>query len=111
MMSGSIGHVYDTGGSRGACDGTGRDAAAWPAASAAPKKMDKRNTAIKSNPRRFRGMTMMISREIRLASRPSGWPTPENFTLAEADVPPPGDGQALVRNLFLSVDPYMRGRM
>jgi NADPH-dependent curcumin reductase CurA len=46
-----------------------------------------------------------------LASRPAGWPTPDNFTLAQVDVPPPGDGQALVRNLYMSVDPYMRGRM
>jgi NADPH-dependent curcumin reductase CurA len=51
------------------------------------------------------------SREIRLASRPSGPPTPENFQLAEVEVPDPVDGQAVVRNLFVSVDPYMRGRM
>jgi NADPH-dependent curcumin reductase CurA len=53
----------------------------------------------------------MTSHEIHLASRPRGWPTPENFTLARVDVPPPSDGQVLVRNLFMSVDPYMRGRM
>jgi NADPH-dependent curcumin reductase CurA len=49
-------------------------------------------------------------REIRLASRPTGWPTEENFELAEAPlvVEP---GQLVVRNLFMSVDPYMRGRM
>jgi NADPH-dependent curcumin reductase CurA len=51
------------------------------------------------------------AREIRLASRPSGYPTPENFELVEAPVPTPGDGQLLVRNLVMSVDPYMRGRM
>jgi NADPH-dependent curcumin reductase CurA len=49
--------------------------------------------------------------EIRLASRPKGWPTAENFTIAEVDVPRPADGQVLVRNLLMSVDPYMRGRM
>ncbi|MBW4719031.1 NADP-dependent oxidoreductase [Saccharothrix obliqua] len=49
--------------------------------------------------------------EIRLASRPQGLPTPENFELAEAPVPTPGPGQLLVRNLVMSVDPYMRGRM
>jgi NADPH-dependent curcumin reductase CurA len=50
-------------------------------------------------------------REIRLASRPEGWPTAENFALAEVEVPRPGPGQVLVRNLYMSVDPYMRGRM
>ncbi|MER5620076.1 NADP-dependent oxidoreductase [Streptosporangium sp. NPDC002544] len=52
-----------------------------------------------------------VSREIRLASRPSGWPVPENFELAEVESPPPGEGEIGVRNLFMSVDPYMRGRM
>ena len=46
-----------------------------------------------------------------LKSRPSGMPTKENFELKELDLPPLGDGQARVRNLWLSVDPYMRGRM
>ncbi|HEX5402976.1 MAG TPA: NADP-dependent oxidoreductase [Pseudonocardiaceae bacterium] len=49
--------------------------------------------------------------EIRLASRPHGWPTQENFEHAEVEVPTPGPGQVLVRNLVMSVDPYMRGRM
>ncbi|WP_394614057.1 NADP-dependent oxidoreductase [Lentzea sp. JNUCC 0626] len=49
--------------------------------------------------------------EVRLASRPSGWPTDENFEIAEVEVPTPGDGQILVRNVVMSVDPYMRGRM
>lgn len=51
------------------------------------------------------------SLEIRLASRPVGWPTHENFELVEVEVPAPADGQVLVRNLVMSVDPYMRGRM
>jgi NADPH-dependent curcumin reductase CurA len=46
-----------------------------------------------------------------LKSRPSGMPTPENFELKEIDLPPLGDGQVHVRNRWLSVDPYMRGRM
>ena len=50
-------------------------------------------------------------REVRLASRPQGWPTPENFQLAEAEVPALAEGQILVRNIAISVDPYMRGRM
>ena len=51
------------------------------------------------------------SREIRLASRPTGEPEPSNFELAEAEVGDPADGEILVRNTFMSVDPYMRGRM
>jgi NADPH-dependent curcumin reductase CurA len=51
------------------------------------------------------------TREIRLASRPAGRPVPENFRLAESPLPELGDGQILVRNLYISVDPYMRGRM
>ncbi|MFG1806268.1 NADP-dependent oxidoreductase [Streptomyces sp. NPDC049040] len=53
----------------------------------------------------------LTGREWRLAARPAGWPTPADFDLAETAVPEPGPGQVLVRNLFLSVDPYMRGRM
>ncbi|MEU8377944.1 NADP-dependent oxidoreductase [Streptosporangium sp. NPDC048865] len=53
----------------------------------------------------------MASREIRLASRPSGWPVPENFELVTAEPPALAEGQILVRNLVMSVDPYMRGRM
>ncbi|MET9068785.1 NADP-dependent oxidoreductase [Streptosporangium sandarakinum] len=58
---------------------------------------------------RFTGGTMF--REIRLASRPSGWPTEDDFEMADAGPPDVRDGQVLVRNLFMSVDPYMRGRM
>lgn len=56
-------------------------------------------------------MTHIISREIRLASRPGGLPTAANFAFAQTEPGPPKDGQVLVRNLFMSVDPYMRGRM
>ena len=52
-----------------------------------------------------------VTREIRLASRPEGVPKPENFELAEVPVPEPAEGESLVRNEYLSVDPYMRGRM
>ena len=52
-----------------------------------------------------------MPRQIVLASRPSGWPTDDNFALTEADRPGLADGQVRVRNLFMSVDPYMRGRM
>lgn len=53
----------------------------------------------------------MESREIRLAARPTGIPSAATFAFATVAVPPPADGQVLVRNLFMSVDPYMRGRM
>lgn len=56
-------------------------------------------------------MTNITSREIRLASRPTGVPTSSNFSLAEITMEPLQDQQVLVRNLFMSVDPYMRGRM
>ena len=56
-------------------------------------------------------MPTVISREIRLVSRPSGMPTAANFALVPTELPPLQDQQVLVRNLFLSVDPYMRGRM
>jgi NADPH-dependent curcumin reductase CurA len=52
-----------------------------------------------------------VNREIRLASRPAGLPDASNFQLAETPIPEPGEGQALVRNVYMSVDPYMRGRM
>ena len=53
----------------------------------------------------------MKSREVRLAQRPVGEPKPEDFELAERELGEPGEGRLLVRNLFMSVDPYMRGRM
>ncbi|MFE0434394.1 NADP-dependent oxidoreductase [Streptomyces nigra] len=53
----------------------------------------------------------VINREWHLVSRPVGWPKTEDFALVEAEVPTPGEGQVLVRNKYLSVDPYMRGRM
>jgi NADPH-dependent curcumin reductase CurA len=52
-----------------------------------------------------------VPRQIVLASRPSGWPTEDNFAVTEAGRPELTDGQVRVRNLFMSVDPYMRGRM
>jgi NADPH-dependent curcumin reductase CurA len=56
-------------------------------------------------------MSNISSREIRLASRPQGFPAAANFTLAQVELGPPPDGQVLVRNRYMSVDPYMRGRM
>ncbi|WP_084252665.1 NADP-dependent oxidoreductase [Devriesea agamarum] len=51
------------------------------------------------------------TKEIHLASRPQGRPVPENFRLVDVAVPELSDGQILVRNTVMSVDPYMRGRM
>ena len=56
-------------------------------------------------------MSKISNREIHLNSRPNGIPTAANFTLVHTELPPLQDQQVLVRNLFLSVDPYMRGRM
>jgi NADPH-dependent curcumin reductase CurA len=53
----------------------------------------------------------MENQRIVLASRPEGWVTPDNFRLEKAAVPSPQDGEVLVKNLWLSLDPYMRGRM
>ncbi len=51
------------------------------------------------------------SREIRLAARPRGAPVATDFELAEVELPDPGEGEIVVRNAYVSVDPYMRGRM
>ncbi|MGB1250960.1 MAG: NADP-dependent oxidoreductase [Candidatus Promineifilaceae bacterium] len=51
------------------------------------------------------------SREIHLARRPIGIPTREDFTIATVEIADPSEGQLLVKNLYMSVDPYMRGRM
>ena len=51
------------------------------------------------------------SREIRFAARPRGLPVADDFELAEVELPDPVDGEILVRNAFVSVDPYMRPRM
>ncbi|WP_406288665.1 NADP-dependent oxidoreductase [Embleya sp. NBC_00896] len=56
-------------------------------------------------------MLPTTSREWHLLARPKGWPKPEDFALREVEIPELGPGQILVRNLFLSVDPAMRGRM
>ncbi|MEZ5924495.1 MAG: NADP-dependent oxidoreductase [Hyphomicrobiaceae bacterium] len=54
---------------------------------------------------------MPTNKGLVLASRPEGMPSPANFRLVESALAEPGPGQVLVRHLYLSVDPYMRGRM
>jgi hypothetical protein len=56
-------------------------------------------------------MTQITSSDVRLASRPKGMPTAANFSLVRTELESLEDQQVLVRNLFMSVDPYMRGRM
>jgi NADPH-dependent curcumin reductase CurA len=56
-------------------------------------------------------MTTGTNLQVLLASRPRGWPTEDNFRFAESAMPPIGDGEVRVRGLYLSLDPYMRGRM
>lgn len=53
----------------------------------------------------------LINRQITLASRPIGAPTPDDFKLVETQVREIGEGEVLLRNRYLSLDPYMRGRM
>ena len=56
-------------------------------------------------------MTPSTHRQVRLAARPVGLPKESDFRLVEALVPEPGAGEFLVRAVYLSLDPYMRGRM
>ncbi|MBF2996253.1 NADP-dependent oxidoreductase, partial [Pseudomonas aeruginosa] len=52
-----------------------------------------------------------VNRRIVLASRPHGAPTRDNFRIEQVPLPEPGAGQVLLRTVYLSLDPYMRGRM
>ena len=56
-------------------------------------------------------MTSETNRRVALASRPEGYPEPHHFRLEEVAIPQPREGEALVRTIWLSLDPYMRGRM
>jgi NADPH-dependent curcumin reductase len=53
----------------------------------------------------------MENKRVLLASRPTGWVSESNFRIEKAPVPQPAEGEVLVKNLWLSLDPYMRGRM
>ena len=54
---------------------------------------------------------MKTNRQVTLASRPPGFPQESNFRIVEAPLPDPGEGEVVLRTIYLSVDPYMRGRM
>ncbi|WP_434042782.1 NADP-dependent oxidoreductase [Sorangium cellulosum] len=56
-------------------------------------------------------MTPLRNRKFVLAARPAGEPKASDFKLIEEEIPEPGEGRALLRTLYLSLDPYMRGRM
>jgi len=56
-------------------------------------------------------MPKFVNRRIVLASRPHGAPTPENFRIEDAPMPEISEGKVLLKTLYLSLDPYMRGRM
>ena len=56
-------------------------------------------------------MPALQNRQITMATRPEGEPRPENFRLVTGEAPQPGPGQVLVKTQYLSLDPYMRGRM
>ena len=53
----------------------------------------------------------MQNKCVRLASRPTGWVTADNFELVEAPMPTPSEGEVLIQNDWLSLDPYMRSRI
>jgi NADPH-dependent curcumin reductase CurA len=56
-------------------------------------------------------MADSVNRQVLLKSRPEGAPSLDNFELVDAPIPEPGEGEVLMRTLYLSLDPYMRGRM
>lgn len=56
-------------------------------------------------------MSAQRNRQILFVSRPTGEPGLDNFKLVESDIPEPADGQFLGKTIYLSLDPYMRGRM
>ncbi|HUG38431.1 MAG TPA: hypothetical protein VML54_15845 [Candidatus Limnocylindrales bacterium] len=56
-------------------------------------------------------MARPVNRQVLLAARPTGTPQPGDFKLEAVPVPEAGPGEVLVRNVYMSVDPYMRGRM
>ena len=54
---------------------------------------------------------MAANKQVLLANRPTGWVKESDFRIVETPLPAPGEGQVLIKNSYLSLDPYMRGRM
>jgi NADPH-dependent curcumin reductase len=75
------------------------------------RSFSRMRDTIKLRRRRWREPMTDFARRVVLASRPVGEPTPDNFRIEEFPVPIPGVGEVLLRTLWLSLDPYMRGRM
>jgi NADPH-dependent curcumin reductase len=74
--------------------------------------MVARRPGMADNPAREEpSVTTTTNRRVLLKSRPVGEPKPTDFEVADAPMPKPGDGEILVRTIWLSLDPYMRGRM
>src|SRR5690242_7673300 len=76
-----------------------------------PAEADQARRCRPLHRRAFSCQKAPMARAWHLKSRPDGTPTHENFELKNIDLPQLEDGQVRVRNLWLSVDPYMRGRM
>ncbi|WNO62111.1 NADP-dependent oxidoreductase [Rheinheimera sp. MMS21-TC3] len=62
-------------------------------------------------PNQINQQSNTVNRQLTLASRPQGAPTSDNFALISTEIPSISDGQLLLRTVYLSLDPYMRGRM
>jgi len=71
----------------------------------------RRYLAADATNRRVTSMSKLVNRQIVLAARPEGEPKPSDFRLIESEAPQPREGEVLLRTLWLSLDPYMRGRM
>ena len=52
-----------------------------------------------------------MNRQVLLKRRPNGMPVPDDFAIVERPLPEPGESQVLLRGIYLSLDPYMRGRI
>src|ERR1700681_2480539 len=79
-----------------------------------PRSFCRRTTATsrqQSKNNREPDMPAVKNKQILLASRPVGEPSPANFKVAESELREPGEGEILLKTLWLSLDPYMRGRM
>src|SRR5271165_4687297 len=73
---------------------------------------DQRRVLPRETRRNQENVTMsQKNRQILLANRPRGWVQESDFRIVESDLPALRDGEVLVKNLYLSLDPYMRGRM
>ena len=66
---------------------------------------------VDDEPPAMTNMKNMKNQQVLLARRPNGWVSEEDFSIVESDLPEPGEGEILVENQWLSLDPYMRGRM